>query len=159
MASVASVQITIEPETSLHASPSFKLERHEEAQLVADRVVEAAKGPRSLLSNDSKRKSTDTLDLPRYLRGFTWSDSDSNISPSALYTETAPPLPSPPQHIIDDPLIQAALDVNRDSIKVETPFDIDCLVHILAVHLNQPLIQSVLKGFREGFWPLHCTQA
>jgi hypothetical protein len=154
MVSVANAEIITEPETSLHASQPSRHGKEEEAKLVGDRAAEAVKGPKSLFPNDSKRKSTDTLDPPRYLRGFTWSDSHPNISPSALYTETAPPLPSPPQHIVEDPLIQAALHANRDSIKVETPFNVDRLERMLVDHPNQPLVQSVLKGFREGFWPL-----
>jgi hypothetical protein len=85
-----------------------------------------------------------------------WSDtSDNNISPSVLYTEHAAPLPSPPQHLLENAIIKAALDAHRDFIKVECPYDVDCLEAMLHDHPNQPFVQSVLKGLREGFWPFH----
>jgi hypothetical protein len=75
------------------------------------------------------------------------------MSPSALYTETAPPLPSPPEHLINDPTIQAALRASADYIKVSTPFDVDKFERMLSDHPNQPFVRSVTKGMREGFWP------
>jgi hypothetical protein len=122
---------------------------------VEERVREAAKGPKSLGSDVSyKRKRLDDVSVPRYRRGYAWSVSSSNTSPSALYSETAPPLPSVPQHLVDDPVIQAALSEAHAHIKVETPFNVDRLQNMLSDHPNQPLVHSVMKGLREGFWPL-----
>ncbi|KAJ7279668.1 hypothetical protein C8J57DRAFT_1058959, partial [Mycena rebaudengoi] len=85
-----------------------------------------------------------------------WSgESDNTISPSVLYTETAPPLPSPPQHLLDDPVIRAALWAYRNAIKAECPYDVDRLEAMLSDHPNPLFVQSVLKGLREGFWPFH----
>ena len=42
----------------------------------------------------------------------------------------------------------------RNHIKVETPFNVDKLESMLADHPNQPFVQSVMTGLREGFWPL-----
>ena len=42
----------------------------------------------------------------------------------------------------------------KDHIKVETPSNIDKLESMLADHLNQPFVQSVMTGLREGFCPL-----
>jgi hypothetical protein len=67
MVSVACVEIITEPETLHPASQSFNLGKEEEARVVADRVAKAVTGPRSLHPSDSKRKSTDTLDPPRYM--------------------------------------------------------------------------------------------
>ena len=114
------------------------------------------KGPRPLggTATSLKRKATDILEPPRFRRGFVWSDSDDkHTSPSALYTETAPPLPTPPQHLLDDPKIQEALQSLGDAIKVETPFDVDKFELLLIDHPNQPFVKSVMKGLREGFWP------
>jgi hypothetical protein len=36
---------------------------------------------------------------------------------------------------------------------VETPFNVDKFELLLADHPNQPFVQSVMKGLREGFWP------
>ncbi|KAM5539533.1 hypothetical protein V8D89_006805 [Ganoderma adspersum] len=76
------------------------------------------------------------------------------MSPAALATETAPPLPQPPAHLFSDLTVQAALHQYRDDVKVETPFRIDHLRSLLADHPNQPFIESVLWGLQHGFWPL-----
>jgi hypothetical protein len=102
-----------------------------------------------------KRKATDILSLPSFRRGFVWTDSSmDNVSPSALYTLTAPPLPDPPCHLVDDPKIQAALQAYKEHIRVETPFKVDKLESMLLSHPNRPFVESVMKGLREGFWPL-----
>ena len=41
----------------------------------------------------------------------------------------------------------------KDFIKVETPFNVDKLESLLHDHLNQPFVQSVMKGLCDGFWP------
>ena len=113
-------------------------------------------GPRSFSSAipSLKRKAVETLEAPRFRRGYVWADSvQNNISPSAYYTESALPLPSVPQHLIDDPVIQASILALGDSIKVETPFDVDEFELLLTDHPNQPFVQSVMRGLREGFWP------
>ena len=46
-------------------------------------------------------------------------------SPSAAYTKSAPPLPSPPLHLLSDPIISTALTCYQKFIKVETPFNIE----------------------------------
>jgi hypothetical protein len=112
-------------------------------------------GPRSLGNDLSlKRKRFDDIPIPRYRRGYAWSVSSSNTSPSALYTESAPPLPSVPPHLVNDPSIQAALLEARDHIKVDTPINVDRLETMLSDHPNQPFVRSVMQGLREGFWPL-----
>jgi hypothetical protein len=62
------------------------------------------------------------------------------VTHAALYTETAPPLPSPPDHLINDPTIQETIKQLGDHIKVETPFDVDKLESLLADHPNPWLV-------------------
>ena len=114
------------------------------------------KGPQQLgeLVGSLKHRATDILEPPCFHRGFVWSHSDSNhISPSALYTKAAPPLPAPPQHLLDDPKIQDAIHSLGDAIIVKTPFDIEKFDLLLADHLNQPFVKSVMKGLHKDFWP------
>ncbi|KAJ7150094.1 hypothetical protein C8R43DRAFT_838613, partial [Mycena crocata] len=100
------------------AGPSSRLV--DPSHSASDNVIEALKGPRQLAS--SKRKADDSLDAPRHRRGFVWSSTSvNNISPSALYTESAPPLPSPPQRLLDNPEIQAALDHYSRDIHHDKP--------------------------------------
>ena len=67
------------------------------------------KGPVTLGNPSLKCKAAVTLDFPQFHCGFVWSDnSDDYISPSA-FTESVPPLPSLPQHLLDDPVIQESV--------------------------------------------------
>jgi hypothetical protein len=106
------------------------------------------------LQDGKKRKLGEEDDIPRFKRGFVWAGTHRTTSPSALATETASPLPSPPQHLLDDPVILTALETYKDAIKVDTPFDVDRFEKLLASHPNRPFVKSVIKGLREGFWPL-----
>jgi hypothetical protein len=94
-------------------------------------------------------------EIPRYKRGFVWDKSSSStpLSPSALATETASPLASPPSHLVNDPKIQSTLHAMRDFIRVETPFNVDRFEAMLYDHPNQPFVKSVMDGLRYGFWP------
>ena len=142
----------IEP-TALQLSTNDASNR-EQALLVAAaskaREAEAA-GTRQL-----KRKATNQIsEIPRYKRGFVWEkpSSSSRLSPSALATETARPLASPPSHLVHDPSIQSTLHAMRDFIRVETPFNVDRFEALLYDHPNQPFVKSVMDSLRYGFWP------
>lgn len=92
---------------------------------------------------------TTSLPLPRFYRGYGWQDpSECPIAPSVTWTETAPPLPSPPLHLINNPEVQAALHACRDHIKVETPFNVDRFENLLFDHVRQ------LRHQRSPFWVL-----
>ena len=103
-----------------------------------------------------KRKATNQIsEIPRYKRGFVWEkpSSSSALSPSALATETARPLASPPSHLIHDPSIQSTLHAMRDFIRVETPFNVNRFEALLYDHPNKPFVKSVMDSLRYGFWP------
>ena len=117
-------------------------------------VEEAAAGPRTFVNPSLKRSAADPLEGPRFRRGYLWTSTPENaLSPAALSTETAPPLPSPPPHLLNNPVIQKTLDSLQGYIKVDTPFNIDRLETLLYDHPNQPFVSSVIRGLREGFWP------
>ncbi|KAJ7722281.1 hypothetical protein DFH07DRAFT_715949, partial [Mycena maculata] len=65
------------------------------------------------------------------------------------------PLPSPPSHLVDSPVMRALLNALKDHIKVETSFNVDRFKNLLADHPNQPFVKSVMTGLHEGFWPFH----
>ena len=95
------------------------------------------------------------LDGPRFKRRMLW-DNDPSIpvlSPAALSTLYAPPLPTPPPSLLSDPSIISSLQSLSPYIKVETPFAIDRLEFLLSSHPNRPFVDSVIRGLREGFWP------
>ena len=138
-----------------HVSPLSTLDAEKEVMEGMEKAVEkAAAGPRSFSSPSLKQAAEDVLEGPRFRRGYLWSLTPVNsLSPAAMSTETAPPLPSPPHHLLNDPIIQKTLDSLQGFIKVDTPFNIDCLETLLFDHPNQPFVKSVIRGLREGFWP------
>ncbi|KDQ59561.1 hypothetical protein JAAARDRAFT_205592 [Jaapia argillacea MUCL 33604] len=145
--------VCVEPcRAKLHS----KLVAERELATVLGQAVVAAEGPKTLSSSPRppKRKAFEFTDVPSFHRGFAWgSSSPNNISPAALYTESAPPLPSPPQHLLDDPIIKFALKQNKHHMKVETPFDISAFEGLLSDHPNPLFVQSVIHGLRHGFYP------
>jgi hypothetical protein len=124
---------------------------HQQLEAAAHKAREAqASGTRQL-----KRKAVEQISkVPRYKRGFVWNKYSSSIlSPSALATETAQPLASPPLHLLNDREIQATLHAMNNYIRVETPFNVDRFEALLYDHPNQPFVKSVMNSLRYGFWP------
>ena len=155
--SVVSATGLIEPKTRVPASRLSIVDdnnREEQRQLVA--ATRKAENARASGTRQLKRKATDQIsEIPRYKRGFVWNKYSSSplLSPSALATESAPPLASPPPHLINDPNIRSSLHSMKNFIKVETPFNVDCFEMLLSDHPNQPFVKSVMNSLRYGFWP------
>ena len=155
--SAASVVGLIEPRTDLTAlQPSTtdvnSRKQQQQLEAAARKAHEAAaSGTRRL-----KLRATDSIsEIPHFKRGFVWDRSSVSplLSPSALATETAPPLASPPLHLINDPTIKSTLHAMHDFICVETPFNVDRFEAMLYDHPNQPFVRSVMNSLRNGFWP------
>ncbi|KAF5335864.1 hypothetical protein D9758_016688 [Tetrapyrgos nigripes] len=145
------------PRTSQIASANIMPE-DSELSLIDKRVQLALGGPRRVSNNTAsavKRKAPQSSH-PRFRRNFVWYDSeDEVVSPSVIFSETAPPLPSVPDKLLTDPEVVAALHAQRDFIQVTTPYNVDRLRNLLSLHPNQPFVESVLKGLVVGFWPCH----
>ena len=155
MGFAVSAKVDTEQKTKQSAILSSKLDKERELAEATQRAAKAREGPRSINTGLKRKLDTPLVDVPRFRCRYVWSNStNKHLSPAALYTEVAPPLPSPPAHLLHDPKIQATLLAMRNHIKVETPFNVDKLESMLADHPNQPFIQSVMTGLREGFWPL-----
>ena len=130
------------------------INNNEQQQLAA--AAHKAQEAQAMGTRQLKHKATDNIsEIPRYKRGFVWekSSASSLLSPSALATETARPLASPPSHLINDPVIQSTLQALHKFIRVETPFNVDRFESMLYDHPNQPFVKSVMDGLRHGFWP------
>lgn len=144
----------IEPKTTSSVLQGSSLEAEKGSRPSRQKLLDAVEGVVSL--GPSKKRNLDVeLETPRFRRGFVWSSSSpsNTISPSALYTETAPPLPSPPQSLLDNLTLAKSITSLGDAIKVDTPFDVDKFELLLTDHPNRPFVDSVMKGLREGFWP------
>ena len=71
----------------------------------------------------------------------------------AEWTEIAPPLATVP--VVEFSNINACrtIDNHRGLFSVDTPINIDEFSGLLTDHPNPRFVNSVLKGFKDGFWP------
>jgi hypothetical protein len=100
--------------------------------------------------------------LPKYLRYNIWPyfpDCNDKTTPTTTeWSVTAKPLPSPPSSEFTAPGVRDTIKNNPNLFKIVTPLNIDLFESLLAQHPNQPFVNSVVRGFREGFWPWADTQ-
>ncbi|KAJ6514293.1 hypothetical protein C8R47DRAFT_1282131 [Mycena vitilis] len=108
-------------------------------------AMPAADGPSLQLSSTRIR--------PRYLRSFVWSTGKRRISPTALATESDPPLPGVPVEAFANTALVHTVTHNPHLFKTETPISVVRLEKLLETHPNRTLVASFCKGLREGFWP------
>ena len=91
---------------------------------------------------------------PRYLRHNLWTNDLTSFSPTtAEWFETALPLPSPPLHELQNPIVQDTLHKYPHLFKISTPIKVDVFEGLLQSHPNRPFVKSVCQGLRDGFWP------
>lgn len=124
-----------------------------ELEAIVLQVEQALAGPKSFVESSDQHERLG----PKFRRGFIWPNThttNSSLSPSALNTETASPLPSPPSMLQNNQQVQDALRKYRNHIKVQTPYDIERLRLWTNDHPNQPFVRSVIRSLKEGFWPL-----
>ncbi|KAI0737010.1 hypothetical protein BC629DRAFT_1267384, partial [Irpex lacteus] len=60
------------------------------------------------------------------------------------------PLPYPPS---GDPQVWATIHNHSQLFRITTPIRVNRLEELLSTHPNRDLVDSVLHGFRHGFWP------
>ncbi|KIL70715.1 hypothetical protein M378DRAFT_155654 [Amanita muscaria Koide BX008] len=93
----------------------------------------------------------------KFHRGLLWTHEEIGKSPTALSTRIDPPLPRPgPDEL--RPEILTTISEHPELFKIVTPIKIDRFKQLLATHPNQPFVDSVITGLREGFWPFANTQ-
>ena len=94
------------------------------------------------------------LDLqPKYLRHNIWDGHDYFSKSSADWSETAKPLPAIPKSELANPTVTKTIKENPSLFDIVTPINVDRFEQLLESHPNQPLVMSVCRGLREGFWP------
>ncbi|KAG2134460.1 hypothetical protein DEU56DRAFT_738472, partial [Suillus clintonianus] len=79
----------------------------------------------------------------------------SVVSPTALWTETAEPLPSPPASEFLNIEAIETIRSRPDLFRVDTPINVDVFQSMLenAGHPNPNFYHSVCAGLCQGFWP------
>lgn len=77
----------------------------------------------------------------------------NGVSRLAQISETLPPLPRVPSKELENDIVTKTIRDNEHLFRIVTPINIDRFASLLTNHPNQPYVQSVLTGLREGFWP------
>ncbi|TDL28544.1 hypothetical protein BD410DRAFT_712050 [Rickenella mellea] len=96
--------------------------------------------------------------VPKWTRGFVWSETEPDTNPSAEATLTAAPFASiPPNELKNLPALRT-IAKNPRLFKIVTPFNVDRFEESLADHPNRLLVESACRGLREGFWPFAETE-
>lgn len=75
------------------------------------------------------------------------------VTPSATRSETLRPLPRPPESELNNAQAWRTIRTHPHLFRVVTPINVDRFEAALALHPNRPLVESVVTGLREGFWP------
>ncbi|KAJ8582038.1 DNA/RNA polymerase [Rhizopogon salebrosus TDB-379] len=81
----------------------------------------------------------------------------SACSCTALWTETAEPMPRPPNHEFLNHEAIKTIQSHSSLFKVSTPIKVDVFESLLSDHPNPAFVRSVCTGLREGFWPFADT--
>ena len=67
------------------------------------------------------------------------------------WTELAEPPPSSPVSKFDNVKALDTIHSHPDLFTITTPINVDHFESLLSSHPNQPFVQSVCRGLREGF--------
>ncbi|THH27792.1 hypothetical protein EUX98_g6401 [Antrodiella citrinella] len=90
---------------------------------------------------------------PRRFRGFLWNEAETPVTPSATLSESLRPIPGPPPEALRDAAAWNTINTHPDLFKFSCPVNVDRFESLLSSHPNRPLVDSVVRGLREGFWP------
>jgi hypothetical protein len=95
---------------------------------------------------------------PHYLRHNVYRDDEMVSHSSAEWTEKAKPLASVPVGEFSNTFAFRTIDKHPGLFTVDMPINIDEFEGLLTNHPNPLFVQSVVRGFRNGFWPWADTQ-
>ena len=95
---------------------------------------------------------------PRFVRSYVWSDDESPNVTTASVTKTIPPVPGPPLDELRNVAKWSVINKQSHLLCITTPVNVDSFCSLLATHPNRPLVESMCKGLRCGFWPWAVTQ-
>jgi len=84
-------------------------------------------------------------------------DVESQDLTMALVTEMVPPVPEPPQNEHLDIVKWRLINSQSQLFHITTPVNVNLLHELLMTHPNWPLIDSICKGLKNGFWPWAVT--
>ena len=93
---------------------------------------------------------------PHFLR-FAFGRHDIGRTPSAMYTESAQPIPGVPQGDYKYSDITSTIATHPQLFRIVTLIRVDRFEELLVHHPNRPLVESVCHGLHVGFWPFANT--
>ena len=94
-----------------------------------------------------------TVRNPRYLRGYVWGIDLGLDTPSVSSTLHRDPLLGVPINDYKHDLVTQTINNNLHLFKIVTPIQSDALSNLLLSHPNRKFVDSVVQGFKSGFWP------
>ncbi|CDO76472.1 hypothetical protein BN946_scf184600.g21 [Trametes cinnabarina] len=68
-------------------------------------------------------------------------------------------LPSPPLSELQNVAALETLQAYPHPFRIVSPLDVNVFEQLIVSHPNRPLVDSVCRGFREGFWPFAETSS
>ncbi|GAA5820945.1 hypothetical protein JCM11491_006869, partial [Sporobolomyces phaffii] len=104
---------------------------------------------------DSAKLLSGVTSIPSLRRSINFPSSSVPVSRAIDSTLTQAPFSRPPRHVVEDPVILSSLRARPDLFSVSTPIRVNVLREWLKDHPNRPLVDSVLVGLTDGFWPGH----
>jgi hypothetical protein len=90
---------------------------------------------------------------PKFARDLIWGATVDAISPAARYSILTDPLPRPPLSELKNIAANKTIRDHPELFKITCNINVNHFAKLLEDHPNQPFVQSVMVGLREGFWP------
>ena len=90
---------------------------------------------------------------PKYLRHNLWTPDVDPSRTAADWTMVARPLARPFLFELEHPVINQTLSNFPHLFRIVTPVNVEAFERLLRRHPNRAFVDSVLDGFRFGFWP------
>ncbi|KAG2738748.1 DNA/RNA polymerase [Suillus brevipes Sb2] len=113
-------------------------------------AVERTRNPTVLVSaKPAKDLNSEIAAAPRHRRKNVWNGRSHPQSPTALWTETAAPLPRPPAKEFQNSSALRTISNHPHLFRVSTCININEFESLLSDHPNPPFVQSVCTGLRE----------
>jgi hypothetical protein len=95
---------------------------------------------------------------PRFVREYVWADYETQDITTALSSETAPPMPEPPANELFNGEKWSVIRTHPHLFHITTPIHVDRFRELLSTHPNRPLVESMARGLKVGFWPWATTE-
>jgi len=122
-----------------------------------DTRAKTVEGKGTEIATATRHRENETGLQPKYLRYNLWGADHQKLMTTAEWSETASPLPRPPDAEFKNAVSNSTLSSFPHLFAVHTPINVDRFEALLGHHPNPCFVDSVITGLREGFWPWAST--